>query len=153
MASKLTALRQLSRAVRVSMSFAVLACDNSHHASSSYNARLANMQARHVVAGPGEDTFEQTFHVQLDLPIREANFLALLRKLKLNFEVMGKRGTEMVIPHPWHSQNIDLAQVERCYQIYGPSDPNGRSRKMYRAYVDSAGRVTYVENMFGYTGP
>jgi hypothetical protein len=121
--------------------------------AAEYNQRLRGMAKSGIVAGPGEKTFEESQGVKVSLPIPEDNFLALLNRLKLPFEVIGERGTNAIVPHPWHSDTLDISKIQRAYQIYGKIDRAHQSREMYRAYIDRGGRVVYIENMFGYSGP
>jgi hypothetical protein len=100
-----------------------------------------------MVAGPQEETFGQRYHLSISLPMPEPEFLRLLHRLKLSYELVGERGTTKEIPVPAHSPALDLSKIQRCFQIYG--DP-GRIRKSYRAYVDRGNRVIYIENTFSY---
>lgn len=130
-------------------------CDDADHdlRVAEYQKRLPAMERSGIVAGPGEKTFEEYYGVKVPLPMPEAEFLALLDRLKLPYELNGERGTQMIIPSPKHSKTVDASQMQKSYQIYGEIDPLHRSRAMFRAYVDEAGRVVYLENMFGYEGP
>jgi hypothetical protein len=137
----------------------LICCDKEEehrkHVTADYQKRLPKMIKSGIVAGPEEGTFEENQGVKLHLPMPEDQFVALLKRLKLEYEVVGERGTQMIIPTPWHSDKLDISPMQRAYQIYGqPGRLNPRlpGQEMYRAYVDKSGRVVYIENMFGYDG-
>ncbi len=134
-------------------------CDKSgadrKRVAAEYQKRLPEMERSGIVAGPGEKTFEENQGVKLHLPMPEDEFLELLRRLNLSYDIHGEAGTKAEIPLPWHSDRLDISTMQRAYQIYGqPGRLNPRlpGQEMYRAYVDKSGRVVYVENMFGYDG-
>lgn len=133
---------------------ALVSC-NSHDVrrkeiAEEYKKRLPAMEQSGIVAGPGEKTFEETYRVKVHLPIPEREFLALLDRLKLRYEILGDRATKVGISAPWHSSTLDLSQIEREYQIYGKVDRVRKVAEGYRAYVDKQGQVIYMENMFAY---
>ena len=136
---------------------ALVSCDNKaeNHAkmAEEYQTRLAAMEKSGVVAGPLEKTFEENHNVRLGLPLSEDRFLKILEELHLPYELDGQRGTNMIIPSPWHSKKLDMSKIQKAYHIYGKMNHNQRSREMYRAFVDEQGRVVYLENVFAYTGP
>jgi len=84
--------------------------------------------------------------VKLQLPMSEDQFLELLKRLNLSYDL------QTIIPTPWHSKKLDVSKMQRAYQIYGKTDRARQVAEMYRAYVDESGRVVYIENMFGYFG-
>ena len=101
-----------------------------------------------IVAGPQEKTFSEKYNQNIQLPMPEDAFLAILDHLQLKHELFGETGTNKVIPSMRWSNTIDVLKIQRCYQIYG----NSRG-EMYRAYVDKNRNVIYVENAFQYIGP
>lgn len=117
------------------------------------NKRLETMQQANIVAGPGEKTFAEKYGLNITLPMAEKDFLGILEHLKLRYELYGERGTNREIPPVRHSETIDLAKMQKCYQIYGAVDRVRLIGEMYRAYVDKDQRVVYIENAFDYTGP
>ncbi len=137
------------------ITIALTSCDGQNQANraAEYQKRLALMEQAGVVAGPSEPTFEEKHNVKLHLPLAEEKFLEMLNELNLPYELDGERGTVMIIPTPWHSKKLDISRMQKAYHIFGKINPEQRSREMYRAYVDGTGRVVYVENAYGYTGP
>ena len=111
------------------------------------------VNADRIVAGPGEKTFVERYHVSLSLPMPEVRFLEVLKGLKLDVEIYAERNTKRTIPPPRYSSSVDLRRIKRVYQIYGEIDRSRRTGEKYRAYVDSENRVVYLENNFSYTGP
>jgi hypothetical protein len=137
----------------------LICCDKEEehrkHVAADYQKRLPEMIKSGIVAGPEEGTFEENQGVKLHLPMPEAQFLELLRGLKLPYDIHGEAGTKTEIPLPWHSDRLDISKMQRTYQIYGQRgrlNPRYPGQEMYRAYVDKSGRVVYIENMFGYDG-
>ena len=123
--------------------------------AADYQKRLTEMIRSGIVAGPEEGTFEENQGVKLHLPMPEDQFVALLKRLTLKYEVVGERGTQMIIPIPWHFDRLDISVMQRAYQIYGQRgrlNPRLPGQEMYRAYVDKNERVVYIENMFAYNG-
>jgi hypothetical protein len=108
------------------------------------------MNQVNIVAGPGEKTFEENYGVRVVLPMPENQFLALLDRLKLRYEIMGDRSSKIEISAPQHSHAIDLSRIQRDYQIYGRVDRVHKVAEGYRAYVDKKEQVVYIENMFAY---
>jgi len=106
-----------------------------------------------IVAGPGEKTFAERYHLQIKLPMPEASFLTLLKRLRLNYTVYGERGTTREISPPRLSKAVDLSKMQTLYQVYGGVDQVTHTGEMYWAYVDEKHRVVYIENAFAYTGP
>ncbi len=106
-----------------------------------------------IIAGTGERTFAEKYDLFLKLPMRQSEFVALLHKLHLLYEVCGDRATNMEIPPARHSRSLDVLRIQKCYQIYGSIDRSRGIGEMYRAYVDQEDRVVYIENAFSYTGP
>jgi hypothetical protein len=116
--------------------------------SDGENQRALDRHDPNIVAGPGEKTFDQTYHVSLKLPIEEAKFLEVLKRLNLPYEVLGKKSG--VVPPPWHREHFDTSQIRTTYQIYGKNDHARRIAQVYRAYVNKADQVVYIENIFMY---
>lgn len=107
----------------------------------------------HIAAGPGEKSFTEQYDLRIVLPMPEKDFVAVLGRLGLSHDSCGERGTKREMPPPKWSNVVDLANFQSCIQIYGKNDAVRRVGKIYRAYVDPAGQVTYIENAFAYTGP
>lgn len=127
---------------------AATSCDREiQQVATEYQKRLPAMEQAGVVAGPGEQTFEENQNVRLNLPMPEGKFLELLKRLNLTYDLQG------IIPTPWHTETLDLSKMQKAYQIYGKVDHGRRFAEIYRAYVDQAGQVVYVENMFAYPEP
>jgi hypothetical protein len=132
-------------------SFAALtlvACDTAEEhrkrVAAEYQKRLPEMERSGIVAGPDELTFEENQGVKLQFPMPEGQFLELLKRLNLSYDL------QTIIPAPWHSKKLDVSKMERTYQIYAKADHARRFAEVYRAYVDKAGQVVYLENMFAY---
>jgi len=105
-----------------------------------------------IVAGYGEKTFPEKYHLKLSLPMPEAEFIALLEHLKLHYGVCGERGTDSALP-PLRQQNtIDVSRFQKCYEIDGDRDTARRIGEAWRAFTDRNHQVIYIENVFAYTG-
>jgi len=113
---------------------------------------MTNSNRNNIVAGPGEKTFAENYALKISLPISEREFLSLVGRLGLHHEHYGERNTAMIIPTPRHSK-FDLANIEKCYKIYGRVDRANHVGMDYRAYVDQNHRVVYIENDFSYPAP
>lgn len=108
-----------------------------------------SMRQDDIVAGYGEKTFTEKYHLDITLPMPEAEFLVILDRLKLHYEVYGERGTDSKMPLPRHATEKDLSKAIKCYEIYGQVDHD----EGYRAFVDGRHQVIYIESAFSYTGP
>jgi len=129
------------------------ACDKAQEerrrVAAEYQKRLPEMVKRRIIAGPTEKTFEENQGVNVHLPIREEEFIALLKRLNLDYDDQG----DTVIPQPhWKPDAINEFQIQHTYQIYGKIDREHQFREIYRAWIDKNGQVVYIENMFGYFG-
>lgn len=111
------------------------------------------MNQTKIVGGPGEKTFAEKYHLSVTLPMPETAFLEILKRLNLQYDVYGERGSAREIPPPSQSTLVDPSKIQRVYQIYGEVDRVKRTGEMYWAYVDMGHRVVYIENRFSYTGP
>ena len=111
------------------------------------------MNSRDIRAGAGEKTFVERYRLKVTLPMQEAEFLRILRRSNLDYEVYGEKGSKRGIPRPRHLGVVDMAKIQRVYQIYGDVDRAKRVSKVYWAFIDMANRVVYIENNFSYTGP
>lgn len=130
--------------------------------AADYQERLKVMEREGIVAGPREKTIAEKYDLKISLPMPETEFLALLHRLNLRYEKWGERGGPIEIGRPWHSDKLDLSQIERTYQIYGepwsvpsratatPGDRTPGMGEAYVAYVDKHNRVVYIENSFNY---
>lgn len=105
-----------------------------------------------IAAGYGEKSFVDRYGIKISLPMPEADFLTLVKQLKLHYEPCGGEGNQS-IPSPRQATKIDLKEAVRCYEIDGDVDLTRRVGARYRAFVDASGRVIYIENAFSYTGP
>jgi hypothetical protein len=141
------------RSVIVAVSAAAIAMSCGQNGESK---KGAGAEARFdVVAGYGEQSFTQKYHLHLVLPMPESEFLATLKRLRLRYEIYGERGTDQIVPHPWHSKSIDPNKMERAYQVYGGvfgPDQTHQVSEVYMAYVDTNLQVVYIENEFSYSG-
>ena len=115
----------------------------------SSGRRMMNGESS-IVAGPGEKTFTQAYPVRLKLPMPEKEFLALLGKLKLEYEVYRRR--DKLIPSPFH-RKLDVSAFEKCYQVYGRIDRQRQISEKYHAYIDRDSQLVYLENAFSYPEP
>ena len=111
------------------------------------------MHRTDIVAGPGEKDFAEKYDLKIVLPMPEAEFIAILARLKLQYDVSGERGTDRGVPPPRQSKFVDPAKMQRVYQIYGDRDMVRRVGEYYWAYVDMNHQVVHIENEFAYTGP
>jgi hypothetical protein len=114
---------------------------------------IGPMKQTDIVAGPGEASFPERYRVEVRLPMAEAEFVALLRRLNLHYQLCGERGTAIPPPPARQATTVDLTRVSKCYEIDGEVDPARHIGKRYRAFLDDSGRVIYLENAFSYTGP
>ena len=103
-------------------------------------------------AGPGEEPFSVPYPTASALPMRESEFLAEVEALGLRYEVYADENRGDRLPPPRHTPSADLPQCTRVLQVYGKKDP-GVVARIYRAFVDSNGRVVYIENAFAYPAP
>lgn len=129
--------------------FAMAACGNNR---ADRTMQVTATQSD-VVAGYGERTFTERYHLSIRLPMPEVEFLSLLKSLGLTYSVCGKGGSEVGPPPPRHKTSIDLSKAETCYQIFGGIDQARHIGRYYRAFVDRNHHVIYIENAFSYTGP
>ena len=123
------------------------------HQSSGSNNGAGTVKPTNIVAGPGEKTFTEKYHLSVALPMPETAFLEILKHLNLQYDVYGERGSAREIPAPSQSTVVDPVKMQKVYQIYGEVDRVKRTGEMYWAYVDMDHRVVYIENRFSYTGP
>lgn len=105
-----------------------------------------------IAVGHDEKSFVDRYGIKISLPMQEADFLALVRQLKLHYEPCGGQGNQ-VVPPPRHATKVDLSKAVKCYEIDGDVDLARRVGERYRAFVDAGGDVIYIENAFSYTGP
>jgi hypothetical protein len=100
------------------------------------------MEQSGIVAGPGERTLEENYGLKISLPMPEKQFLALLDRLKLRYDIENERPG--IIPVPFHCHAIDLSRIQKAYRIYGKQFDSVRVLgEVYRAYVDKDGNVAY----------
>ncbi|HVT27847.1 MAG TPA: hypothetical protein VHE81_07510 [Lacipirellulaceae bacterium] len=115
--------------------------------------RTAAVKQTDIVAPLGEPSFPQKYHLKLTLPMPEAEFIALVDRLKLYYQVCGERGTDIGLPPLRQQSTIDTARFQKCYDIIGDRDFAQRIGEGWRAFTDRNHRVIYIENDFAYTGP
>jgi hypothetical protein len=135
---------------------ALVSCDrfeeHRKQTAEEYKKRLPSMERSGIFAGPGEKTFEENYGLKISLPIPEKEFLALLDRLKLRYDIAGQRPG--IIPVPFHCHAIDVSRMQKAYQIYGKQfDSVHVLGEVYRAYVNKDGNVVCIENTFVYEGP
>jgi len=104
-----------------------------------------------IVAGAGEKTFSDKYHLSITLPMSEKEFLALLGRLNLHYDSCGERGMAAGVPPARHATSIDLSEAQKCYEIAG--ERTSSFDEWYRAFVNKDHNVIYIENAFAYTGP
>ena len=121
-------------------------------ASYSNNIGVPDENQVNIVAGPGELSFSERYRLEITLPLPEREFIALLRRLQLPYEVCGDLASNLPLPQPMHRSRASLSIATKCYHIYGPVDTVRHVGERYRAFVDDAGNVIYIENVFTYTG-
>ena len=83
----------------------------------------------------------------------EGDFLALLRRLNLHFELCGEANTSNPVPPPRWRAPADLTRAVKCYEVVGGVDPVHHTGESYRAFLNSHNQVIYLENTYSYTGP
>ena len=83
----------------------------------------------------------------------ESDFLTLLKKIGLQYDVCGERGTNRLMPIARQKSIVDLSKSEKCYEIYGDKDEKIHMAKYYRAFTGANKNIIYIENTFAYTGP
>lgn len=113
---------------------------------------VQNQDTPRIVAGYGEQSFTQRYKIGLKLPVPESQFLALVRKLGLYYQLCGERGKDVGIPSPRQKTSIDLSHAKKCYEIDGDRDIKKHTAESWRAFTDSQDQVIYIENAFVYTG-
>lgn len=123
------------------------------HQSGGGDSGAGTVKQTSIVGGPGEKTFAEKYSLSVTLPMPETAFLEILKRLKLQYDVYGERGSAREIPPPSQSTLVDPSKMQKVYQIYGEVDRVKRTGEMYWAYVDMDHRVVYIENRFSYTGP
>ncbi len=106
-----------------------------------------------IVAGHGEPSFPEKYHLKLALPMPETEFLATLKRLKLYYDVCGERGTNDSLPPLRQKSTIDVSTLQKCYEIIGDRDRIRRIGEAWRAFTNKDHQVIYIENAFAYTGP
>ncbi|MGH7239192.1 MAG: hypothetical protein ACREHG_03890 [Candidatus Saccharimonadales bacterium] len=106
-----------------------------------------------IVAGYGEQTFAEQYRLNIKLPMPEAKFLTLLKKLGLGYDTCGERGGAIEIPRPRHVTSVDLSKVQKCYEVYGGIDKVDHIGRYYTVYVSTNHQVIYIENDFAFSGP
>ena len=111
------------------------------------------MKQTDIVAGYGEKTFPQTYNIKLSLPVREDDFIALVKKLGLHYQLCGRRGSEAGLPPARQETSVDFSKAQTCYEIDGDRDPVRHVGKAWRAFINQDRQVFYIENVFAYTGP
>jgi hypothetical protein len=132
--------------IELSILFVVLAlvsCDRAQQReqiTEDYKRRLPTMEQSGIVAGPGERTLEENYGLKISLPMPEKQFLALLDRLKLRYDIENERPG--IIPVPFHCHAIDLSRIQKAYRIYGKQFDSVRVLgEVYRAYVDKDSNV------------
>lgn len=125
------------------------ACDQ----SSGESAGVGRVKQTDIVAGHGEKSFPEKYHIKLTLPMPEAEFIALLNHLKLHYAVCGERGTDKALPPLRQQSAIDASRFQKCYEIDGDRDTVRRIGEAWRVFTDRNHQVIYIENVFAYTGP
>lgn len=135
------------RSTILCVAFAISACQPNHQDGK----RAHTMTDPSMVAGPGEKTLAEKYHLALRLPMREEEFLQTLHRLGVYIQMCGKRDTDIGLPTPRHETSIDLSRVETCYDING--DRNGARAEAWRAFADDQHRIIYVESTYAYPAP
>lgn len=133
----------------ISSASTLLACDLDRDNRPGPNA----VKRTDIVAGYGEKSFSERYHLNLALPLQEEEFLAILKRLKLHYQICGKRGTDVGLPPPRQQTTIDISRAETCYEIDGDRDPVRHTGEAWRAFTDQHHEIFYIENVFAYTGP
>jgi hypothetical protein len=139
-----------------SAALALVSCDRQEQhrkqIAEEYKKRLPAMEQSGIVAGSGEKTFKENYGLKISLPMPEKQFLVLLDRLKLRYDIAGQRPG--IIPVPLHCHAIDLSRIQKVYQIYGKQfDRVHVVGEVYQAYVSKDGNIVCIENMFVYEGP
>lgn len=105
-----------------------------------------------IVGNDGELPFDKQYHLSITLPMQEEKFLELLKRLHLECSILGDRSQGLAIPKPRFAEKPDENNIRRVYQVYGGVDQSNRFGRVYRAFVNKAGEVIYIENAFEYPG-
>jgi hypothetical protein len=106
-----------------------------------------------MVAGPGETTFAAKYNLDIHLPMGEDEFLQILRRLRLHYQICGRRNTDIGLPPARHDTSIDMTQAETCYEIYGDHRLPRGAAEAWRAFSDQQHRIFYVETAYAYPAP
>lgn len=123
---------------------ALTGCGPSHRESAMF---------KEMRAGPGEPTFAEAYDPSLRLPMGMAQFQERLKKLGLQYNIVGGPDPASSMPLPSTNSGVDRGDLAQCIQIYGKRNAAERSMQAFRAYVNKQGQVFYIENAFAYTGP
>lgn len=137
--------RTISRALLLLMVPLTPACS----ASPTYQDSKGMMRA-----GPGEPTFSERFSVAVKLPIPVANFELMLKSRHLAYETHERHEgdkVEATLPLPRRNPEISRDSLWGCIEVLGTHDRKKRSMEIFRAYINKAGEVFYIENAFAYT--
>ena len=121
--------------------------------SSHQKAGAEVVKQTDIVAGYSEPTFPERYHLKLRLPVPEAEFLAIVKRLKLYYSVCGERGTSDPLPSLRQRSGINVAKLQKCFEIIGDRDPLQHIGQSWRAFADRHHQIVYIENAFAYTGP
>jgi hypothetical protein len=127
----------------------LMSCDQSN----GVNNKAKAVKQTDIIAGDGEKTFPEKYHLKITLPMPEAEFLALLGRLKLHYGVCGERGAVEALPSLRQHSTIDVSRLQKCYEIDGDRDLVRRVGEAWRAFTDRNHQIIYIENTFAYTGP
>jgi hypothetical protein len=141
--------RMYAPLLAVAMFLVFASCDQSDGTKSG----VPLMKRTDIIAGYGEKSFPEKYHLRITLPMPEADFIALLDHLKLHYGVCGERGVGAGLPPPRQQSKVDLSKAQKCYEIDGDRDPVRHTGEAWRAFTDKDHRVIYIENVFAYTGP
>lgn len=133
----------------VAVGILLISCQQSNEESNG----VSIVKPANIVGGPGEKTFAEKYDLTVTLPTPESSFLEILKRLNLQYEVYGKRGSAGMIPTPRKPALVDIDNIQKVYQIYGEVNREKGTGEMYWAYVDMEHQVVYIENRFSYTGP
>ncbi|WP_266159095.1 hypothetical protein [Dyella silvatica] len=103
-------------------------------------------------AGYREKNFAQMYDSSLRLPVNEGEFIYLLKRAHLSFEVRAE-GVGAICHYAPQRTLIKDESITKVYVITDVAKLRPGRGVYFSAFVNDFGQVVYVENNFTYEGP